>query len=94
MDERITDTFLENNLFEKDKIGCGYFPWRYHGKDYDVVIVPWTDGGSYYIYVSNNKNHTDIQFSRRKTCGNFLTKEDLHNCIKFMGVPDEFDYNI
>lgn len=94
MDDLITEEFLKQNLFERDKIGAGYFPWRYYGKDYSVVIATWTDTGRYFIYVSNDKTNTSIEFNKRHSYGNQLTKTDLHNCIKFMNVPDEFDYNI
>lgn len=94
MDDLITEEFLKQNLFERDKIGAGYFPWRYESKDYNVVVAPWTDGGEIFIYVENAKTRENIQFSKRKHCGNKLTKTDLHNCIKFMNVTDEFDYSI
>lgn len=85
----IDKDFLTNNLFEESKIGAGSFPWTYEvpGK-YRVTINQWTDGGKPWIYIMNYVTRKDLKYYSEPK----LTKEDLHKCILFMDVPDEFEY--
>lgn len=91
MDIYIDNEFLENNCFEKEKIGCGYYPWNYYGKRYSVEIATWTDRGYAYISVKNHENRESITFEKRV---GKLTQDDLHRLILFIGVPDEFEYGV
>lgn len=85
----IDKEFLENNLFEEAKIGAGSFPWHYEvPKKYRVTIDQWNEHGVGVLYIINHETHQELKFSAEPK----LTKEDLHRCILFMGVPDEFDY--
>lgn len=82
MDSYIDNEFLENNCFEKAKIGCCYYPWFYDDKRYSIEIATWTDIGGIYISVKNYETKESMTFEKKV---GKLTQEDLHRCILFMG---------
>lgn len=90
MNDFINDDFLEKNYFEKDKIGCGYFPWRYEDKKYAIVVATWTETGHCYIYANNYETNESMTLEHKSM--NKLTKRDFKRVIDFLDINLEFDY--
>ena len=90
MNRQINDEFLTKNLFEKDKIGCGYFPWRYEDKDASICISPWCEGGKCFIFGENRNTKESIHLERPTMYR--LTRNDLKRVVDFLGIKLDFDY--
>lgn len=89
-EDLITDDFLKKNLFEQAKIGCGYFPWYFSVKDYEIYIAPRTDSLRSIISVSNYTTKNNLTLEYRAP--NRPLKSDLQWMLEKMGIEDEFDY--
>ena len=87
---KITEEFLMKNLFSKPGQIPGYITYHYDDKRYEVACAPHPCGGKPFITINNKITHQIMTF---QTEHNLLFQEDLHRCINFMSVSDEFEYD-
>lgn len=86
----ITEKFLEQNLFERVKVGAGSFPWYFTVKEYEICIILFRDCGGPCIAISNYQTHKRLCLEYEK--GQKPLKSDLKWMLEKMNIEDEFDY--
>lgn len=90
MNDLLDKEFLEKNYFVQDKIGCGYFPWRYEDKTCAIVVATRTDTCSCFVYATNHSTHETITLEHRAM--DKLSKNDFKRVMEFLNINLYFDY--